>query len=216
MLGVDTDNDSAFINQTVFDHCKDDGLEQTRSRAFKKNDQAWVEQKNGAIVRRLVGYGRLRGLASTDALAQLYSASRLYVNFFQPSFKLKSKTRDGARVSKTYHPPATPCDRLLTSPCASEAVKSKIKAQFDGLDPVLLLRNVLAVQQMLSDLAARGPVDRPTVAAVTDMPTSSTALQQRGRMVRFGRRIESNPPPSGGGELERTRSRTHSQSSRVS
>jgi hypothetical protein len=113
MLGVDTDNDSAFMNQTVFDYCKGKGLEQTRSRAYKKNDQAWVEQKNGAIVRRLVGYGRLTGLGATAALAQLYAASRLYVNFFQPSFKLKSKTRDGARVSKKYHRPATPCDRLL-------------------------------------------------------------------------------------------------------
>ena len=61
MLGVDSDNDSAFMNQTVFDYCKGLGLEQTRSRAYKKNDQAWVEQKNGAIVRRLVGYGRLSG-----------------------------------------------------------------------------------------------------------------------------------------------------------
>ncbi len=60
MLGIDTDNDSAFMNQTVFDHCQVRGLEQTRSRAYKKNDQAWVEQKNGSIVRRLVGYGRLR------------------------------------------------------------------------------------------------------------------------------------------------------------
>ena len=119
MLGVDTDNDSAFMNQTVFDYCKENALEQTRSRAYKKNDQAWVEQKNGAIVRRLVGYGRLSGLAATQALAQLYSASRLYVNFFQPSFKLKSKTRDGGRVSKTYHAPATPCERLLGVDSAS-------------------------------------------------------------------------------------------------
>ena len=176
MLGVDTDNDSAFMNQTVFDYCKDNGLEQTRSRAYKKNDQAWVEQKNGAIVRRLVGYGRLSGLAATQALAQLYSASRLYVNFFQPSFKLKTKTRDGARVSKTYHAPATPCDRLLTSPCVSETVKSKLKAQFDGLDPVLLLRDIRSAQQALSDLAARGPLVRPTVAAPTDMPTFLESL----------------------------------------
>jgi len=67
MLGVDTDNDSAFMNETVFDYCKVNALEQTRSRAYKKNDQAWVEQKNGAIVRRLVGYGRLSGLAATRA-----------------------------------------------------------------------------------------------------------------------------------------------------
>jgi hypothetical protein len=176
MLGVDTDNDSAFMNQTVFDYCKDNGLEQTRSRAYKKNDQAWVEQKNGAIVRRLVGYGRLSGLAATQALAQLYRASRLYVNFFQPSFKLKSKTRDGARVSKTYHAPATPCDRLLASPCVSEAVKSKLKEQFDRLDPVLLLRDIRAAQQVLSDIAARGPRDRSPVPAATDVSTFLDSL----------------------------------------
>ena len=112
MLGVDSDNDSAFMSQSVFDYCKGRGLEQTRSRAYKKNDQAWVEQKNGAVVRRLVGYGRLSGAEATKALAQLYVSSRLYINFFQPSFKLKSKTRDGARVHKVYFAPATPCDRL--------------------------------------------------------------------------------------------------------
>lgn len=100
MLGVDTDNDSAFMSQVVFDYCKKHSLQQTRSRAYKKNDQAWVEQKNGAIVRRLVGYGRLSGLSATSTLAQLYAASRLYINFFQPSFRLKPKTRDGARVQK--------------------------------------------------------------------------------------------------------------------
>lgn len=164
MLGIDTDNDSAFMNQTVFDYCKDKGLEQTRSRAYKKNDQAWVEQKNGAIVRRLVGYGRLSGLAATHALAQLYAASRLYINFFQPSFKLKSKTRDGARVSKKYHAPATPCDRLLNSAAVTERVKSTLREQFDGLDPVLLLRDIRAAQAVLSEMVARGPRDA-TVSA---------------------------------------------------
>src|SRR5258705_5974643 len=91
MLGVDSDNDSAFMSESVFDYCKGRGLEQTRSRAYKKNDQAWVEQKNGAVVRRLVGYGRLSGAGATRALAVLYASSRLYINFFQPSFKLKSK-----------------------------------------------------------------------------------------------------------------------------
>ena len=71
-----------------------------------------MEQKNGAIVRRLVGYGRLSGREATKALARLYDSSRLYINFFQPSFKLKSKTHDGARVHKVYFAPATPCERL--------------------------------------------------------------------------------------------------------
>ena len=128
MLGVDSDNDSAFMSQSVFDYCKGRGLEQTRSRAYKKNDQAWVEQKNGAVVRRLVGYGRLSGAEATKALAQLYASSRLYINFFQPSFKLKSKTRDGARVNKIYHPPATPCDRLLAHASVGPAIKTRLKA----------------------------------------------------------------------------------------
>jgi hypothetical protein len=63
-----------------------------------------VEQKNGAVVRKLVGYERFSGLDATRALAKLYAASRLYINYFQPSFKLKSKTRDGAHVTKKGTP----------------------------------------------------------------------------------------------------------------
>ena len=108
---------------------------QTHSRAYKKNDQAWVEQKNGSIVRRLVGYGRLSGVGA-KALATLYASSRLYVNFFRPSFKLKSKTRDGANVHKIYSTPATPCDRLLAHASTTTAIKARLKAQFESLDPV--------------------------------------------------------------------------------
>jgi hypothetical protein len=92
LLGVDTDNDSAFLNDTLFGYCSDHGIVFTRSRAYHKNDQAWVEQKNGAIVRKLVGYGRLEGLTATAALRRLYEGSRLYINFFQPSFKLSPNT----------------------------------------------------------------------------------------------------------------------------
>jgi hypothetical protein len=156
MLGVDTDNDSAFMNQTVFDYCKDHGLEQTRSRAYKKNDQAWVEQKNGSVVRRLVGYGRLSGLAATKALAPLYASARLYINFFRPFFKLKSKTRDGPRVRKVYHPPMTPCDRLLGLRTVSEANKALLREQFAALDPVRPLANIRAAQRRVADFATRG------------------------------------------------------------
>ena len=113
LLGLDTDNDSAFMNDTLWDYCQQQGIVFTRSRAYHKNDQAWVEQKNGAIVRKLIGYGRLEGLSATAALRRLYEASRLYINFFQPSFKLKSKWREGARVHKQYYPPETPYRRLL-------------------------------------------------------------------------------------------------------
>jgi hypothetical protein len=156
MLGIDSDNDSTFMSQAIFDYCKGRGLEQTRSRAYKKNDQAWVEQKNGAVVRRLVGYGRLSGAVATKALAQLYESSRLYINFFQPSFKLKSKTRDGARLHKVYFAPATPCERLIAHGGVDAAIKERLTAQFRSLDPVRLLQEIRLAQQTLSDIAAHG------------------------------------------------------------
>ena len=72
LLGLDTDNDSAFLNDTLFAYCSNYSIEFTRSRAYQKNDQAWVEQKNGAIVRKLIGYGRLEGLTATAAWRRLY------------------------------------------------------------------------------------------------------------------------------------------------
>jgi hypothetical protein len=69
LQGLDTDNDGAFINQTLIDYCRSTTVEFTRSRAYKKNDQAWIEQKNGAIVRRLVGYGRLEGIRGAEMLS---------------------------------------------------------------------------------------------------------------------------------------------------
>jgi hypothetical protein len=80
LRGVDFDNDSAFMNERVVKWCREQGLEVTRARAYRKNDQAWVEQKNGAIVRRLVGYGRFEGLESVQMMTRLYRAARLHTN----------------------------------------------------------------------------------------------------------------------------------------
>jgi hypothetical protein len=93
------------MNEPAVDWCRSRGLEVTRSPAYRKNDQAWVEQKNGAIVRRLVGYGRFEGPAAAAALARLYAAARLHANLFQPGFKLREKTRVGAQVTKRWHAP---------------------------------------------------------------------------------------------------------------
>jgi hypothetical protein len=172
MLGIDSDNDSTFMSQAIFDYCRGRGLEQTRSRAYKKNDQAWVEQKNGAVVRRLVGYGRLSGGVATKALAQLYESSRLYINFFQPSFKLKSKTRDGARLHKVYFAPATPCERLIAHGGVDAAIKERLTAQFRSLDPVRLLREIRLAQQTLSDIAAHGmPAEVAPTGGAADVAT---------------------------------------------
>jgi hypothetical protein len=155
MLGIDTDNDSAFINQTIIDYCNERGVVQTRSRPYRKNDQAWVEQKNGAVVRKLAGYERFSGLDATRALANLYVASRLYINYFQPSFKLKSKKRDGARVEKLYYPPSTPCERLMASTSIDDATKARLKDECNTLDPMTLLRDIRAAQQGLQEIGVR-------------------------------------------------------------
>ena len=142
LRGIDTDNGSEFINELLVTFCRDHGIEFTRSRPYRKNDQAWVEQKNGSVVRRLVGYGRLEGLAAGEALSRLYSTSRLFVNFFQPSFKLADKKRVGAHVSKRYHTPETPCARLLASADVTEPMKDRLRAVLATLDPLRLLDEI--------------------------------------------------------------------------
>ena len=154
LRGIDTDNGSEFINDALLAYCKEHNIEFTRSRPYRKNDQAWVEQKNGSIVRRLVGYGRLEGMRGAEALSRLYSASRLFVNFFQPSFKLPEKTRVGARVRKRYHAPETPAARLLSSTQITDATKERIQAVLSTLDPLRLLDEIRIVQHHLAALAA--------------------------------------------------------------
>jgi len=154
LLRIDTDNGSEFLNESLLEYCNDHTIEFTRSRPYRKNDQAWVEQKNGAVVRRLVGYRRLEGLAAIDTLSRLYSVSRLFLNFFQPSFKLAEKRRIGARVSKRYHAPETPCARLLASDAVDDRMKERLRGVAATLDPLRLLDEIRAVQQHLADLAA--------------------------------------------------------------
>jgi hypothetical protein len=171
LLGFDTDNDSVFMNETVRDYCQAAGIAFTRCRPYRKNDQAWVEQKNGAVVRRIVGYRRFEGLDAAAGLAKLYATTRLFVNFFQPSFKLAEKEREGAKVRKRYHPPATPFQRLLADPRVSNENKSRARVIHATLDPVSLLRHMRAAQQHLVEIA-----DKPPMADAT-RPTAPTLDQ---------------------------------------
>jgi hypothetical protein len=153
------------MNETVRDYCETAGIEFTRCRPYRKNDQAWVEQKNGAVVRRTIGYRRFEDLEAAAALARLYAAMRLFVNFFQPSFKLATKARDGAKVRKRYHAPATPCQRLLADARTSEEVRGRVAELRATLNPVRMLQEIRAAQQRLVEIAdgpALGEAAKPT------------------------------------------------------
>jgi hypothetical protein len=153
LRALDVDNGTEFINERLIEYCLSHGIELTRSRPYRKNDQAWIEQKNGAVVRKLLGYRRFEGLAAARAISRLYAASRLFVNFFQPSFKLASKQRNGAKVTKRYHPPQTPCERLLQADSTSPAAQEKLREIAAHLDPLKLLEEMRAVQAYLAALA---------------------------------------------------------------
>lgn len=146
ILGIDTDNGSEFINEDLVEFCRTEQITFTRGRVHRKNDQCFVEQKNGSIVRQLVGYDRYDGLPAMRQLSELYRALQLYVNFYQPSMKLKSKSRDGAKVHRTYSPAQTPLQRLFVSGILPESTQDKLDQLRKSLDPVMLLQLLQTLQ----------------------------------------------------------------------
>ena len=173
LRGVDFDNDSLFMNDLVVGWCCAGGLEVTRSRAYHKNDQAWVEQKSRAIVRRLVGYGRFEGLLAGESLGRLYAAARLHGNLFQPPFKLREKRREGSRVIKRYHAPEPPAMRALAHAAVSDEDKTRLRAMLDDADPVRLLAEIRAAQ---AELGQR--VDERGMSAGRSEPPAPIDLAQ--------------------------------------
>jgi hypothetical protein len=145
----------------------------------------------------------------------LYASSRLYINFFQPSFKLKSKTRDGAQVHKVCFAPATPCDRLLAHDSVTPEIKEKLRRQLESLGPVRLLQEIRLVQQILSDLAAHGERAEETPAKTPDIDAFLKAWRRHGRTAKHAPPIASSPAPNTGGELGRIRSPTPGRRSRA-
>jgi len=153
LLGIDSDNGSEFINQCFYNYCRDEKITLTRSRSYKKNDSCHVEQKNGNVVRRLVGYERYASKASFECLGRVYDLVRLYINFFQPTMKLVAKARNGARVHKVYDTAQTPYQRLIHSGVLSEANKVGLAATYNGLNPIQLLKEINGNLEQLWQLA---------------------------------------------------------------
>jgi hypothetical protein len=145
--GLDVDNGSEFINEIIVNYCQAGQIELTRSRAYRKNDQAHIEERNRSVVRRLVGYDRYDGEEACAAMNELYSVSRLHQNYFQPLLRLESKERDGGHVTKHYDRARTPLQRLLGSKILSDEQAVYQQSVFAALDPV----RILDEQQELQD-----------------------------------------------------------------
>ena len=149
LLGIDSDNGSEFINDQLYRYCLNEKITFTRGRAGKKNDNAYVEQKNWSVVRRAVGYHRYDTPTQLDLLNRLYAVMHFYVNFFLPVAKLKEKSRTGSKVKKRYDVPKTPYARVLDSSDVPDEHQSLLRETYELLDLIYLRQQIDDLQGKL-------------------------------------------------------------------
>lgn len=147
VIGIDSDNGGEYINHHLWRYCKKNQIEFTRSRSGKKNDNAHVEQKNYTAIRKVVGYARLDTTEQLVILHQLYDGPlRLYLNYFQPTRKRKSKEYDPStgKARKFYFESKTPYQRLMAmdAKVISPAQKAMLQSTYNNLNPVQLLAEI--------------------------------------------------------------------------
>ena len=142
LLGLDSDNGSEFINDTLYRYCLAEHITFTRSRPYQKNDQAHIEQKNWSVVRHTVGYDRLETQEELVLLGSIYSDLRLYINFFQPVLKLVSKQRVDGKVIRRYDQASSPFRRVLALDSIPVQYKARLTDQYYHLNPVALRTSI--------------------------------------------------------------------------
>jgi len=190
LRGLDTDNGGEFLNNHLLAYCAREAITFTRGRAYRKNDQCYVEQKNGSVVRQLVGYDRFAGERAYRQLAELYRAVRLYVNFFQPSLKLQLKRREGSHVYRRYDTAQTPLQRLLAAGVLDDVSRERLHTFYEALDPVRLLRQLQTLQEALWRHAVvktplpTGPTERFSAGACSLAPGTGAESDALGRLTR--------------------------------
>ena len=155
LKGIDSDNGEEFINYELSHYCRRTGVKRFRSRPYKKDDQAHVEQKNGTHVRRVIGWHRYDTQQAVDAMNALYRNEwRLLANLFLPSVKLDYKTRRGSKIKRVYHDAKTPLDRLLESKHGDRVKLEALRQLRDQLDPFELSKVVDRKLEAIWKLAA--------------------------------------------------------------
>ena len=150
-----SDNDSAFINEPLQSWCSATHIEFFRGRPWHSNDTCYVEQKNYNIVRQAVGYARYETEEEIAIIGALYEKLRLLINFFYPSMKLMHKSRQGARVHKSYDAARSPARRLLECSAVAASVKGQLRRQMSRLDPFLLKGQITQLQGQLLQMARK-------------------------------------------------------------
>jgi hypothetical protein len=154
---IHPDNDGGLINQLVWDYCKRAGIRMSRSRPYQKNDNAWVEQRNWSHVRKMVGYQRYDTMPELLLLRELYGYLRLYKNFFQPTMKLKSKTRVKGKIHRQYEPARTPYQRLLECGQLTRKATKQLQQQYELLSVAGLKQKIDALRDRLFRLVESKP-----------------------------------------------------------
>lgn len=152
ILGIDSDNGSEFINFHLVKYCIEHKITFTRGRPYKKNDSCYVEQKNWDVIRKMIGYRRYDTEEQLRVIKRIHSLLAFHQNYFQPSQKLISKTRVGARVTKKYDVAKTPAQRMLARDDTPEDIKTRLKDTFEQLNPAALLRNINDLVEALYQL----------------------------------------------------------------
>ena len=158
LAGLHPDSGSEFINLVGITWAREQEVELTRSRPHKKNDNCYVEQRNLVVVRKYVGYERYDCAEAVDVMNELYEVLRLYLNFFQPTFKLVGKQKrvnpgDGKQAAKPYKriydEVRTPYERVLAREDIEQAVKDRLGIQYESLNPKVLRDRIQALTSKL-------------------------------------------------------------------
>jgi hypothetical protein len=158
LCGIDSDNGSEFLNAHLVRYTHRHGIQFTRGRPYKKDDNAHIEQKNWTHVRKVFGWDCYEGASVVKAMNDLYhNELSIMMNLFQPSVKLIRRERVGSRIRRVYDKPATPLDRLRRCPGASKPIIERLLRIRATTDPFELAK---AIENKLDRIASLGSRER--------------------------------------------------------
>lgn len=197
VLGIDSDNGSEFINWHLKAYCDARDLQFTRSRPYKKDDNAHIEQKNWTHVRKLIGWDRYDSPQSLKAMNDLFRHElRLYMNLFQPSVKLIQTISKGSRRTRRYDYPQTPLDRLLSLKAGHPQRLEELSRLRCQTDPFELAARVQQKLELIWSLCHPRPRStQPKAAEQKLKATEGAALQAIAKM--FGANVYVRTRPGG-------------------